>query len=271
MSETTAEEAVTLDVEDGVATVRLNQPDVRNALVPAIQQGIVDRLGDVREHDDARCVVLTGSDAAFCAGGNISGMRERQEREDDPAPAEGAQRITDTVHETIKSVAEFPLPTVAAVSGPAFGAGASLALSCDVQVASDEAQIGWGFRQVGLAVDSGTTYFLPRIVGENTAKELVFTGELLDAERADDLGIFNHVFPDDEFDERLAEFVEPIATGPTLALSTSKRLIDEGLESSLDQALHNEATAQATLYDSEDHQEGVAAFFDRREPEFQGE
>lgn len=266
MSETTADEAVTLAVEDGVATIRLSRPDVRNALVPAIQEGIVDRLDEVRDRDDARCVVLTGSEAAFCAGGNVQGMKER----DEPSPAKGAQRITDTVHNTLKRLARFPMPTVAAVSGPAFGAGASLALACDVQVASDEARIGWGFRQVGLAVDSGTSYFLPRVVGENVAKELVFTGELLDAERAGDLGIFNHVFPADEFDERLAAFVEPIASGPTLALRTSKRLIDEGLESSLDQALHNEATAQGTVYDTADHQEGVDAFFDKREPEFEG-
>lgn len=267
MSETTTEEAVSLSVEDGVATVRLNRPDVRNALVPAIQEGIVDRLDDIRDHDDARCVVITGSEDAFCAGGNIKGMKERDE---ESSPAEGVQRITDTVHHTLKRLARFPMPTVAAVSGPAFGAGASLALACDLQVASESARIGWGFRQVGLAVDSGTSYFLPRIVGENVAKELVFTGELLDAERAGELGIFNHVYSDEEFDEQLAAFVEPMASGPTLALRTSKRLIDEGLESSLDQALHNEATAQGTVYDTEDHQEGVDAFFDGREPEFQG-
>lgn len=267
MSESTTEEAVSLAVEDGIATVRLNRPDVRNALIPAIQDGIVDGLDDVRDRDDARCVVLTGSQDAFCAGGNIKGMKERDE---EASPAEGVQRITDTVHHTLKQLARLPMPTVAAVSGPAFGAGASLALACDLQVASESARIGWGFRQVGLAVDSGTSYFLPRVVGENVAKELVFTGELLNAERAGELGIFNHVYPDDEFDERLAAFVEPIATGPTLALRTSKRLIDEGLESSLDQALHNEATAQGTVYDTEDHQEGVDAFFDGREPEFQG-
>lgn len=267
MSETTTDEAVSLTVEDGVATIRLDRPDVRNALIPAVQEGIVDRLDDVRDRDDARCVVVTGSEEAFCAGGNVQGMKDRDE---ETSPAEGAQRITDTVHRTLKRLARFPLPTVAAVDGPAFGAGASLALACDVQVASESARIGWGFRQVGLAVDSGTSYFLPRIVGENVAKELVFTGELVDAERAGDLGIFNHVYPDDEFDERLAAFVEPIATGPTLALRTSKRLIDEGLESSLDQALHNEATAQGTVYDTDDHDEGVDAFFEGREPEFEG-
>jgi len=267
MSETTTEQAVTLDVANGVATVRLNRPDVRNALVPEVQQGIVDRLDEVRDHDDARCVVLTGSETAFCAGGNVEGMKER---DGEAAPAEGVQRIMDTVHETIETVAGFPMPTVAGVSGPAFGAGASLALACDCQVASGDARIGWGFRQVGLAVDSGTSYFLPRVVGENTAKELVFTGDLLDAEEAADLGIFNHVYPADEFDERLAEFVEPMATGPTLALRTSKRLIDDGLESSLEQALANEATAQGTVYDTADHEEGVAAFFEGRDPEFEG-
>jgi len=266
MSEATAEEAVLVDVDDGVATITLNRPEIRNALAPDIQQGILDALDELEDRDDARCIVFTGSEGVFCAGGDISGMEDR----DDMSIPESVERINRVTHRLLKRVARFPAPTVAKVNGPAFGAGGGIALACDIQVASDEAHIGFGFRQVGLAVDSGTSYFLPRVVGENVAKELVFTGELVDAERAENLGLFNHVYPAEEFDERADEFIAEIASGPTVALRTSKRLVDQGLESSLDQALLTEATAQGTVFDTEDHDEGVQAFGEGRDPEFEG-
>ncbi|RJT01159.1 enoyl-CoA hydratase/isomerase family protein [Halococcus sp. IIIV-5B] len=202
------DDAVLLDVEDGVATLTVNRPDVRNALTHEVSQGILDALDEV-EGSDARCLVVTG-------------------------------------------------------------AGANLAVACDVQLASEESKISFGFRQVGLAVDTGTSYFLPRIVGENTAKELVFTGELVEADRAESLGLFNHVYPESEFDEQADEFVEEIATGPTVALKTSKRLVGQGFESSLDQAMENEAAAQAAVFETHDHREGAESFMGREEPDFEG-
>lgn len=265
MSDT--DDAVVLAVEDGVATLTLNRPSTRNALTSDISRGIIDALSEL-EGSGARCLVVEGTGGAFSAGGDINAMTERLAG--DVPLAEAVRRISQETSRAVKRLAEFSLPTIAKIDGVAFGAGANLAVACDVQLASNESRISFGFRQVGLAVDSGTSYFLPRIVGENTAKELVFTGELVEAERAESLGLFNHVYPDEKFDERADEFVEEIATGPTVALRTSKRLIRQGFESSLDQAMENEAAAQAAVFESRDHREGAEAFMASEEPEFEG-
>ena len=265
MSDT--DDAVLLDIEDGVATLTLNRPSMRNALTSEISRGIIDAL-DSLEGEDARCLVVRGAGGNFSAGGDINAMTERLAG--DVSLAAAVRRVTQETSRAVKRLAEFYLPTVAKIDGVAFGAGANLAIACDVQLASDESRISFGFRQVGLAVDSGTSYFLPRIVGESTAKELVFTGELVAADRAEELGLFNHVYPESEFDEHADEFIEGIASGPTVALRNSKRLIRQGFESSLDQAMTNEAAAQAAVFESRDHREGAEAFMAGEEPDFEG-
>ncbi|PSP73972.1 enoyl-CoA hydratase [Halobacteriales archaeon QS_3_64_16] len=261
------DDPVLLDIDEGVATITLNRPEIRNALAREVSAGIVDAIEEI-EGSDARCVVLEGSDEAFCAGGNINSMTERLEG--DLSLADAERLMVQTTGRAISRVAGCQLPTVAKVDGPAFGAGANLAIACDIPIASDASRIGFGFRQVGLAVDSGTSYLLPRLVGLNTAKELVFTGELLDADRAADLGLFNRVFPAEEFDERAEELTEEIATGPTVALRASKRMLDQGLGGSLDGAIADEAAAQTAVFETRDHREGVAAFEEKRNPEFEG-
>lgn len=260
--------AVLLDRDGGVARVRLNDPDRRNALSDPVTAGIVAALRDV-EGSDARCVVVEGEGPAFCAGGDIAAMLDRAER--DAPPQEVVERVIQQVGRCVQRLVECPLPTVAKVDGPAFGAGANVAIACDVQLLSDRAKLGFGFRQVGLAVDSGTSYLLPRLVGDNVAKELVFTGRLLDAEEAAELGLGNHVYAAEEFEERAEAFVARIAEGPTVALSTSKRLLRHGRESSLSAAIEHEAAAQANVFDTADHAEGVAAFREKRDPDFSGE
>ena len=130
--------------------------------------------------------------------------------------------------------------------------------------------MSFGFRQVGLAVDSGTSYLLPRIVGENVAKELVFTGERISAAKAEAIGLVNHVYPDDEFEAETAELVEEIASGPTVALRTSKRQLNRGLGRSLREAMEAEADAQGAVFETHDHREGAEAFMEGRSPEFEG-
>lgn len=260
-------DAVRLDQTDGVATITLDQPDRRNAFSAAIQSGIREVLETV-EDGDARIVVFEGAGEAFSAGGDVGKMRDWLE--DDAAPTERAREIEEGMS-LMARVAEFPLYTVAKIDGPAVGAGAALALACDVQVASERSVLGFVFRNVGLAVDNGVSYFLPRVVGTNVAKELAATGELVEAGRAADLGLVNHVYPTGEFEERADALVEEIATGPTVALTHTKRLIDDGADASLRNALADEAIAQVAVMESRDHREGVEAFFEKREPEFEGE
>jgi enoyl-CoA hydratase/carnithine racemase len=262
-----SDDAVLLDVDDGVATITLNRPERRNALSAEISDGIQDAVDEI-EGGDARCVVITGAGGAFCAGGDVDRMREGFET--DPPAHERAAALERSTSELILRLTGLPVPTVAKIDGPAVGAGANLAIACDVQVASASSVFGFVFRQVGLSVDAGTSYLLPRLVGENVAKELVFTGELFDAERAADLGVINHAYPDDEFEERADELVGRIADGPTVALGQAKKLLGSGLEKSLGQALRDEANAQGLVFGSRDHREGVEAFLADREPEFEG-
>lgn len=260
--------AVLLERDGGVARIRLNTPEKRNALSDAVTSGLIDALREI-EGSDARCVVVEGEGPAFCAGGDIEAMVERYERD---APAdEVVRRVIQQVGRCIQRLVECPLPTIAKVDGPAFGAGANVAIACDIQLLSENAKLGFGFRQVGLAVDSGTSYLLPRLVGENVAKELVFTGELLGAEEAADLGLANHVYAAETFEEEAEAFVSQVAEGPTVALRTSKRLLRHSAESSLSAAIEHEAAAQANVFDTADHAEGVSAFLEKRDPEFRGE
>jgi enoyl-CoA hydratase/carnithine racemase len=229
---------------------------------------VVDALDELEGDGEARCLVVTGAEGSFCAGGDVTAMAERMSGE---IPLHEAVRgIQYETSKTLERVHEFYLPTVAKIDGVAFGAGANLAMACDLQVMSEEARISFGFRQVGLAVDTGTSYFLPRSVGENTAKELVFTGELVGPERAEELGLVNRVFPAEEFDARVAEFLEPIATGPTVALCASKQALNGGFDRSIGDAMAFEAAAQAQVFESEDHEEGATAFVEKRDPEFEG-
>ena len=261
-------DAVLLEIEDeGVATITLNQPDRRNALSEGISEGLAQALDEV-EDSDARCVVLEGSGGSFSAGGDIESMIEGIENE---VPAdERVRSLERSTNELMRTLIEFPVPTVALVDGPAVGAGANLALACDMQLASEDAVFGFVFRQVGLSVDAGTSYLLPRVVGENVAKELVLTGDIIGADRAKELGLVNHVYSNDELDDRVDEFVEKIVSGPPIALRHANRLVGEGLEKSLEQALTDEATAQGIVFETEDHEEGVNAFFEDRDPDYEG-
>lgn len=262
-----SEESVLLDIEDGIATVTLNEPDRRNALSAAIADGLHEALDEI-EDSDVGCVIIEGEGDAFCAGGDIDRMLEGLTGD---IPLDDQVREIETAtSSTMARVVRMPVPTIASVDGLAVGAGANLALACDIQLASEDAAFGFVFRQVGLAVDSGTSYLLPRVVGTNVAKELVFTGELVGAERAAELGLVNHVYPADELGEELRELAERIASGPQVALRHSKRLLNEGFEKSIEQAMTDEALAQGIALQTDDHREGATAFMEKRDPEFEG-
>lgn len=262
-----SEDVVQLDIEDGIATITLNNPDARNALTEDVSTGVIDAIRTIEE-SDARAVVVTGAGDAFCSGGDVSAMMERMSG--NAELYEAVRRIHQRTSRAVQRVYECHLPTVALLDGVAFGAGANLAIACDIQLGSGDATVGFGFRNVGLAIDTGTSYLLPRLVGLNTAKELVFTGEVLEADRAEQLGLINHVY-DENFEEQAAEFVEQLAQGPTIALEASKRALNQGLEQSLDQAMTREAAHQAAVFETHDHREGASAFMERRDPEFTGE
>ncbi|WP_136716397.1 enoyl-CoA hydratase/isomerase family protein [Halorientalis salina] len=262
-----SDDAVLVSVDDQIATVTLNNPDMRNALTAEVSAGIVDALDEI-ERSDARVVVVEGAGSAFCAGGDINSMMEGLSG-DIPAWRK-AEEIMASLHRAIERLIRCPLPTVAKIDGQAFGAGASLAIACDVQAVHEDVDMSFAFRKVGLAVDSGTSWMLPRLVGANVAKRLVLTGQVITAEEAQELGVVTDVYDDEEYEERTAELVAAIAEGPTVGLKISKRLIRQNATKSLTEALDDEATAQALALGSQDHAEGASAFMEGRDTEFEG-
>jgi enoyl-CoA hydratase/carnithine racemase len=260
---------VTLDVTDGVATLTLDRPQKMNALSPGIVDGIDRALGEVDDRDDARCVVVRGAGDAFCAGGDIGGMDDRNAGE--TTNHDRAQGVVDSATRVALGLYECDLPTVAKVDGYCMGAGVGVALSNDIVLASEDATFGLAFRNVGLTLDYGTSYFVTQAVGPYKAKELALTGEHVSGAEADELGLINHAYAPGEFDAKADDFVERVATGPTVALGYSTRNIDRSDHRGLREAIEAEAQAQSIATDTADHREGVAAFGEDRAPDFQGE
>lgn len=254
------------DVVDDRATVTLENQDLRNALTPDVISDLRTAFEEITDANH-RCVVLQGAGETFCAGGDIKSMLEAQSSDADIE--ELVEQVALPVNLAVQAVYECETPTVAKVDGAAFGAGAALACACDVVLASEDARISFGFRQVGLSVDSGTSYLLPRIVGESTAKELVYTGELVNAGAAEDLGLFNQVFPSEAFETEAQGVIDRIATGPTVALRESKHLL-EATHDSFGAAVEAERNGLETTVATDDHTEGVEAFAAHRDPEFEG-
>jgi 2-(1,2-epoxy-1,2-dihydrophenyl)acetyl-CoA isomerase len=255
----------TIIVEQGgvIATVTLNRPEARNALDFAMRGELLAALDEIEASPTTRVVILTGAGGHFCAGGDVKAMRRRH------TAAEGRGRV-ELLNRAVLRLVNFPLPTIAMVDGYAVGAGSNLALCCDLIVASDRAKFGELFCKIGLAVDGGGTWLLPRLVGMARAKELVFTGDIVDAAEALRIGLVNRVVPATELEAATRALAEKIAAGPPLALRLDKQALNRAAATDLAAALEVEAFAQGLAVASDDHQEGVAAFFDKRPPKFKG-
>ncbi len=248
---------------NSIATIRLNRPEARNALDLTMRRELLGVLDEIEADPTARVVILTGAGGHFCSGGDVKTMRARH------TAAEGRARV-EMLNKMVLRLVSFPLPTIAMVDGYAVGAGANLALCCDLIIASDRAKFGELFCKIGLAVDGGGTWFLPRVVGLARAKELVFTGDVIDAAEAVRLGLINRVVPAAELEETTRALAEKIAAGPPLALRLDKQMLNRAASTDLLSALEAEASSQALAIASDDHAEGVAAFFEKRPPRFTG-
>ncbi|WP_120051900.1 enoyl-CoA hydratase/isomerase family protein [Streptomyces griseorubiginosus] len=293
-----------LHVVDGqVAYLTLNRPEALNALTPAQRDRLIQLFGEASADPDIRAVVLTGTGRGFCAGADLrggtgagergagDGSGERTEGERGAGDGSGqrtageqgagdgrAERVAGDVARMIRegaqrlvaAVLDCEKPVIAAVNGTAAGLGAHLALACDLVLAAESARFIEVFVRRGLVPDGGGAYLLPRLVGPQRAKELMFFGDALSATDAERLGLVNRVVPDRELDKTAREWAARLAAGPTRALALTKQLVNASLDSDRATAFAAEATAQEINMTTADAQEGVASFVERRSPEYRG-
>ena len=267
----TGTEELLCDVVDGVATITLNRPDKRNALSDALTPALRESLLVVERDPAVRCVVITGAGAAFCAGGDVSGMGGRARADVPPPSIEDAARQLKHRQETL-TLRLFALakPTIAALPGAAAGAGLSIALACDLRIAAQSAFVTTAFANIGLSGDYGASWFLTRLVGSARAKELFFTARRVAADEALSLGIFNRVVDDTDLRASTAELARTIADGPPIALRYMKENLNRAVDADLQACLAMEADRMARCARTDDHKEAVQAFLAKRKPIFTG-
>ncbi len=256
---------VDLTVDDAVAKIVLNRPEKLNALTVDMRQSLCDNLARLRFDDAVRVVIVTGAGRAFCSGADVERMAGQPH--DLRADRERMQRGG---HAFIRALHAIEKPVIAAVRGPAVGIGWSIALACDLVVASKTARFSQIFRRIGLAPDGGAIWFLTRRLGMVKAKELVFSARFVEADEALELGLVNHVVEDDELTSRTEELAAELAEAPTFALGLAKKLFHAAVGPSLDDYLEVESMVQPQLHMTADNAEGVAAFREKRKPKFVG-
>lgn len=258
---------IRLRPEGAVAWITLDRPEQLNAFAGTMRDDLHDALVAASTRPGTRVIVITGAGRAFCAGADVHAMAEMLAADDERRFAE----VVEAGMRVVRKIRSVPQLVLAGVNGVAAGAGASLAAACDLRLASDAARIGFGFNRIGLHPDWGATYTLPRLVGAARAAELVYTGRMLEAREAAELGLFDHVVPAAEFDARLAGWAAELAAKPPLAVAAAKQTFERATGADLQTALDAEAAAQLHCFRSRDVREGVAAFREKREPVFRGE
>jgi 2-(1,2-epoxy-1,2-dihydrophenyl)acetyl-CoA isomerase len=256
------------NVKDGVAMLTLNRPDRLNAMSRPMLDALLEALPRLAEDPAVGVVVLTGAGRGFCAGGDVKAMAEGNEL-GGQTMEEKAQALRGRM-ETSRWLHEMPKPTIAMMRGPAAGAGLSLAMACDLRVASDTARLGTAFARVGYSGDFGGSYYLTQLVGTAKARELYFTADLLDAAQALALGLVNRVVPDARLEEETMALASRLARGPRVALRYMKRNMNAAESASLKEMLDLEAWHHTRTGMTEDHREAARAFVEKREPQFKG-
>ena len=258
---------VVLETRDrGIAILVMNRPDRLNALNNELAGGLNEAFTRLAQDESIRVVVLTGAGRAFCAGGDLGHIRQGRESGDvkqlEPLLRFGMQLVV--------KMRTMPQPVIAAVNGAAAGAGMNIALAADIRLAAEEATFGQSFAKVGLFPDYGGTYFLPQLAGPSIAAEMFYTGELIDAQTALQLGLVSRVVPAVQLEAEVRTLAQKIAQGPTIAISAVKKTLFGSERQALEDALEKEVQQQLKCFSSEDCTEGLRAFFEKRPPKFRG-
>jgi 2-(1,2-epoxy-1,2-dihydrophenyl)acetyl-CoA isomerase len=259
-------EHLVLEQDGRVATLSLNRPERMNSLYTPVFEEFVDALELLRDDASVRVVVVTGKGRAFCAGGDIK-LDVAEVGEWD------ASRMiyeNEIAHRMILGLRDLPKPVIARVNGVAVGGGCDLALACDIVIASTDAKFGEFWIRRGLTPGMGGAHMLPRLVGTHRAKQLLFTGELVDAERAAEMGMINAAVAPEDLDEEVGRMAAHLANMPTVTIRAVKKLVDSAFDMTLQDHLHLTTYSAHFVSQTEDYAEGVAAFQEKREPDFKG-
>lgn len=261
-----ADEPVLLTYDGAVATITLNRPEHLNAFDDGLRAGLERALSTVAREASVRAVVLTGAGRGFSTGGDIHKMIEMKQSHHSLS----FRGFVEAGHGIVRKIRGMPKPVLASVNGPAAGAGMSLALACDLRVASDQATFNQGFLRVGLHPDWGATFFLPSLAGTGRAMQMYLLGEAVTAEEAARLGMVNFVVPHDQLAEETRKLAARLAAAAPIPVGLLKQALYERLETRLELMMDYEVEAQMKCFNSEDATEGLKAFLEKRKPEFRG-
>lgn len=252
--------------DNAITTITLNRPEKLNALAGHMRRDLAEALEHAGSERNVRVVIITGAGRAFCAGGDVAAMAELIDRQD----AEEFSRLLGSARRVITAIRQMNKPVIAAVNGPASGAGCNLAFACDLRIASTTASFTQSFVKVGLHPDWGGTYFLPRLVTPNKACEMFFLGEPIQAAEAERLGIVNAVVEPEQLEATVRQLAERLREAPAIAMAAAKQAVYMSQHSDLEEMLRYETEAQMRCFESKDGYEGVKAFLEKREPKFIG-
>jgi enoyl-CoA hydratase len=248
---------------ESIATITINRPEALNALNKDVIQEILNALKDAENDENIRVIIITGAgEKSFCAGADITQMKGM-------TPLK-ARELSDMGYRLCHAIEFLGKPVIAAINGYALGGGLEMAMACDLRIASDKARMGQTEVNIGLIPGWGGTQRLPRLVSKTVAKEMVYTGKIIDAHTALQVGLINKVVPSDQFMTHVKDYAKEIANKPPIALKIAKALIDKGMEGSLETGLALEREGFGIVASTEDLQEGVNAFFEKRKPVFKG-
>jgi enoyl-CoA hydratase/carnithine racemase len=259
-------ENIQVSTADCIQTITLNRPDRLNAFIGHMRRDLAEALEHAGSDRGVRVIVITGAGRGFCAGGDVAFMAELMQRRN----AEEFSRILGAGRRVILAIRQMTKPVIAAINGPASGAGCNLALACDLRIASTNATFSQSFAKVGLHPDWGGSYFLPRLVTPNKACEMFFLGESIDAEEAMRLGIVNQVVAPEELESATLELAQRLRAAPPIALAGAKHAVYMSQAAELEEMLRYETEVQLRCFESDDAHEGVQAFLEKREPKFTG-
>jgi 2-(1,2-epoxy-1,2-dihydrophenyl)acetyl-CoA isomerase len=249
--------------DSGIATLTLDRPKKMNAFTPSMHRGMSEIIKDAANDNDVKVLVITGTGRAFCVGADVKALEE--------GFGSSTEDLAGAATELLSvALVRMRKPVIAAINGIAAGGGLDAACACDIRIASDRARFSSLFVRRGLVPTMGGTYFLPRLIGTDRACEMIWTGDIIDANEAERIGLVTRVVPHEELSSAVEELALKLASGPPLAIAGAKRLVYRGLSQDLDFALDDIMREYAALSQTRDHREALRAYLEKREPQFEG-